>query len=271
MFTCHIRLQGSVPVGRGIFPVRVVLLKPGLDLISCCVALRVVVVTILLADKGVLLGHEDLGATVGDEHDHNSLVGEVVVHPSAETTHYIQVGSTVVERGLVEYACTLAALLVEELGVHAVARAELGPALGQRHVDEHVISWDGVTEDDTSLLENLAVVRGHPAGQRVTVNERLLTSRLLSVDRVSGGLLGHHVKELSQGVVLRVGVGIAGCGGHWVCFLHIFGGVPLAMRACVFLYTQDEVLVLLDRNKIPPCVVCLSKYFGMKMYPPQRR
>lgn len=107
----------------------------------------------------VLLGREDLGVAVGNELDNNTIVGAVVVHADVEAPDDVEIGIAVVERGLVEDAGALATLVVQEVRVHAVARAGLGPALGQRHVDEQVVSRDGVTEDHTGRLEHLAILR----------------------------------------------------------------------------------------------------------------
>ena len=208
---------GSVPVRRGVFPLRVVLLEPGLDIVGRGAVLCLVVLTVLLARVGVLLGREDLGAAIGDELDDDALVGALVVHADAEATVGAEVGLAVVERGLVEDRCALASLVVHEVGPHAVARRHLLPARGERHVGKQRVARNRRTELDASLLENLAILLAHLGRQRVAAGERALAVGLLAQDGVSGTLRTLGSMHCDFGETVEV-CGVARCGGHFYAF-----------------------------------------------------
>lgn len=98
----------------------------------------------------------------------------------------VELGSAVVERGLVEYPRPLDALVVGEVRPHVVVgRRRLLPA--PRELDEHEqrVTGNRTTEAHTRLHESSLGGRAHPAGQSIRFDERLLASVLLRLDGAS--------------------------------------------------------------------------------------
>ena len=217
----------SVPVRRSVLPVREVLLEPGVDLVGRSAVLQPVVVAVRLTSVRVLLGREDLGVAVEDELDDDARIRAVVVYAGAEATASGEVCSAVVERGLVEHRGALASLVVHEVGPHAVARRDLLPACGERHVGEHLVTGNLAAEDHPGLLEHPAVVLAHVGREGVTGGEGALTVGLLSPDGITRtlGALGAVHGDLDETVEVR---GVARCSRHYYAFSASLAWVPLA-------------------------------------------